>query len=185
MPSNTEMTDIAWSSQLAEFVWDNCRIGQAFVNLRGNWLKVNPALCTLIGYTEDELAARTWMEVTDPQDTSADLAAVGKVISGESNSYTMIKRYIRKFGGTVTVELTVVPWKTVDGDRIAFFYSQVIPQSPAPTPIQLHTEDTDTLAAIRFARKHWRWIIVFLMFVAGSGAIRNVIELAAKLGLVQ
>jgi PAS domain S-box-containing protein len=43
-------------------------IGIAFVSLEGAWLKVNPALCNILGYSKEELVQLTFQELTHPDD---------------------------------------------------------------------------------------------------------------------
>ena len=73
-------------------------IGIALVGLDGRWLEVNRALCEIVGYTEDELRALTFQDITHPDDLEADLAQAERLFSGEIPSYQMEKRYLRKDG---------------------------------------------------------------------------------------
>lgn len=90
-------------------------IGMAIVGLDGRWLEVNRALCKIVGYTEDELRARTFQDVTHPDDLEADLAQARRLYSGEIPSYQMEKRYIRKDGQTIWVLLTGSVIHAADG----------------------------------------------------------------------
>ena len=172
----SEQEGVVWSSHLMEFVWANCVIGMAFVTTEGGWLRANPSLCKLLGYTEDELRERTWMELTDPRDTKPDLDAVKQVVAGERNSYTMLKRYITKFGGLVPVELTVVPWRGEDGERVAFFLSQLVPISDRGEVqnVKIVTEDEEAAAAFRFMKKHWKWVLGMLLLMLSAETIAKV-----------
>ncbi len=64
----------------------------------GRWLKVNRSLCEMLGYTEDELLSRTFMQITHPEDLARDLAAQERILQGESDTYRLDKRYIHKNG---------------------------------------------------------------------------------------
>ncbi len=48
-------------------------IGMALVAPGGRWLKVNRALCDLVGYTSDEMLIKTFQDITHPDDLGADL----------------------------------------------------------------------------------------------------------------
>jgi PAS domain S-box-containing protein len=82
-------------------------IGMALVSLEGRWLKVNPALCKVVGYSEDELLTRTFQNITHPEDLEADLSYVRRIIAGEIHSYQLEKRYIHSSGRPITVQLSV------------------------------------------------------------------------------
>lgn len=78
---------------------------QTHVGLDGRWLKVPPTLCNLLGYTEQELLARTFKDVTHPDDFEADWSQCQRLISGEIKSFDLEKRYIQKDGHTLWVYL--------------------------------------------------------------------------------
>ena len=82
-------------------------IGMALGTLEGKWLMVNPALCSLVGYTEQELMAITYQDITHPDDLEADLALFRKMLGGEIRTYQMEKRYLHKQGYVVWILLTV------------------------------------------------------------------------------
>jgi len=73
-------------------------IGMALVALDGRWLQVNPALCELLGYTEQQLLATTFQALTHPNDLDIDLAYVQQMLRDEITTYQMEKRYIHKNG---------------------------------------------------------------------------------------
>jgi PAS domain S-box-containing protein len=73
----------------------------------GQWLKVNKSLCEMLGYTEQELLSRTFMQITHPDDLARDLAAQDRILQGESDTYRLEKRYIHKDGSFVWINLNV------------------------------------------------------------------------------
>jgi PAS domain S-box-containing protein len=75
------------------------------VGLDGRWLKVPPTLCDLLGYTEEELLAGTFKDVTHPDDFEADWSQCERLIRGEIKSFDLEKRYLHKDGHTVWVYL--------------------------------------------------------------------------------
>ncbi|WP_165246449.1 response regulator [Paludisphaera soli] len=87
--------------------FDASAIGMALVAPDGRFLQVNRSLCDLIGYAEGELLARTFQDITHPDDLDADLRQVRRVIDGEISSYQMEKRYIHKDGHVVWIVLSV------------------------------------------------------------------------------
>ena len=48
--------------------FDNAAVGIAHVGLDGRWLRCNDALCALTGNSREELLARTFTEITHPDD---------------------------------------------------------------------------------------------------------------------
>ena len=58
-------------------------IGMAFVTVDGRFLRVNPALCDLLGRDGDTLLASTWSELTHPDDLQASGDQIPAMLSGQ------------------------------------------------------------------------------------------------------
>ena len=99
-------------------------IGMALVALEGRWVKVNRALCELVGYSEAELLARTFQEITHPDDLAADLENVRRLLAGEIRFYEMEKRYIHARGHFVTILLNVSLVRDAQGQP-RYFIAQI------------------------------------------------------------
>lgn len=99
-------------------------IGIALVSLDGQWLKVNQALCQLLGYSSEELLSRTFQEITHPEDLESDLKNVNNLLAGEKFSYQMEKRYVHKSGEVVYVILSVSLVRDHGGNP-QYFISQI------------------------------------------------------------
>jgi two-component system, sensor histidine kinase and response regulator len=87
--------------------FENAAVGIAHEDLTGRFLRLNEQFCTILGYPQTELVGKTLAEVTHPEDLAADLARFNALTRGESTSYTMEKRFIRKEGRPVWAHLTV------------------------------------------------------------------------------
>jgi PAS domain S-box-containing protein len=82
-------------------------IGVALVAPDGRWLKVNRALCELVGYSEAELLARTYEDITQPADFPACRENVQRLLAGEISTYQSEKHYVHKGGNLVTVSFNL------------------------------------------------------------------------------
>ncbi len=93
-------------------------VGMAITSPQKGWLQVNDKLCQMLGYAREELFARTWVELTHPEDLEADLAQFNRLLSGEIDEYSMEKRFIRRDGAVIHTKLSVgcvrCPDHTVD-----------------------------------------------------------------------
>lgn len=88
-------------------IFDNAAIGITLVHPdTGAWIKVNPAFCRIVGYSEEELLSRTHMEITPTEDLEAQKDRFERYRSGEFERFELEKRYIRKDGSIVWVHLT-------------------------------------------------------------------------------
>ena len=104
--------------------FDNAPIGVALVGVDGTWLRMNGALCDLVGFDEAALLAMTFQDVTHPDDLDADLAHVADLLAGTIRSYQMEKRYLRADGGIVWALLSVSLVRDDDNTPL-YFVSQV------------------------------------------------------------
>jgi PAS domain S-box-containing protein len=100
--------------------FEQAAVGVAHVGLEGQWLRVNQKLCDIVGYTESELLDLTFQDITHPDDLSTDLEYIRQLLAGEIQTYAMEKRYIRKQGEIVWVNLTVSLRRDAAGAPIHF-----------------------------------------------------------------
>ncbi len=82
---------------------------------QGRWLRFNQRLCDLLGYSPAELAARTYLDVTHPDDREASSAHFQRLLAGEMDAYELEKRYVRQDGALVWAHLTVSLVRTPEG----------------------------------------------------------------------
>ena len=88
-------------------VFEQAAVGMARVGLDGHFLQVNCKLCEIIGYSETELMALDFQQITHPDDLGGDLHLLQQTLAGKRDQYTLEKRYIRKGGEIVWINLTV------------------------------------------------------------------------------
>ena len=88
--------------------FEQAAVGIAHVALDGRWLRVNQKLCDIVGYSKEELLQKTFQDITHPDDLDADQEFVRQVLAEEIKTYSTEKRYIRKDGSPVWINLTVL-----------------------------------------------------------------------------
>ena len=99
-------------------------VGVALVAPDGHFLRINRAFCQITGYTEVELLARTFQDITHPEDLSADLEYVRQMLAGEISTYRLEKRYVHKLGHQVTILLHVSLFRDKQ-NQPGYFIAQV------------------------------------------------------------
>ena len=87
--------------------FQHAAIGMALVHPDGRFLRVNTAVCQMLGYREDELLALDITAVTHPDDLDADMELLGQLLSGQRDSYQLEKRNFHKDGHSVHLQLSV------------------------------------------------------------------------------
>jgi PAS domain S-box-containing protein len=104
--------------------FDNAAVGIGHIAPDGRWLRVNAAVCRILRYRVDELLAKSFQDVTYPDDLAADLAQVELMREGKIDSYDADKRYLRKDGAVIWARKTVGCVRKGDGS-IDYFVSVI------------------------------------------------------------
>lgn len=73
----------------------------------GKFIRVNAKFCQITGYSEHELLEMRISELNHPEDRHLDRPGFERLISGEITNYSLEKRYVRKDGRTIWVEVNV------------------------------------------------------------------------------
>ena len=68
---------------------------------------MNQRLCEIVGYSREELLALTFQDITHPEDLGTNLDRVRQMLAGELRTYSLEKRYRRKDGSMVWINLAV------------------------------------------------------------------------------
>jgi PAS domain S-box-containing protein len=95
-------------------------VGMALTSSTKECLEVNDELCRILGYTREELLNTTWLEITHPDDIAADVAEFEQVMAGDTDSYSLEKRWIHKDGHIVDSIMAVRCVRDDDGE-VSYF----------------------------------------------------------------
>jgi diguanylate cyclase (GGDEF)-like protein/PAS domain S-box-containing protein len=100
--------------------FDYAVIGMALVSPEGRWLRVNRALCHLVGYCEEELLHTDFQTITHRDDLGNDLAEVYRMLTGEILTFQLEKRFIHKRGFEIWTSASASLVRDVDGRPLHF-----------------------------------------------------------------
>ncbi len=167
-------THLKFSEQTSEQLWDNAMWGLALCNADGGFIKVNPTLCNLLEYTESELLARTFQDITHPDDLYDDVHMSEEVHRGHVPYYIMTKRYITKTDGVLWAKLRVDRVQQEDGS-FCHFLSQISPavklskqqvlEAQLNGVVSKKKKDTGVKA---YVLRNLKWIIPLVLTGVGS-----------------
>ncbi|SOB78314.1 PAS domain S-box-containing protein [Marinobacter sp. LV10R510-11A] len=99
-------------------------MGMALIGLGGEWIEVNEAVLNMLQYSEEELLKLTFQDITHPKDLSLDLEHLTALTAGKIRSYQMEKRYFRKDGSVIWINLSVSMVTDINGNP-AHYVSQI------------------------------------------------------------
>ena len=94
-------------AQLFKDVFNASPIGIAVENLEGQPLFVNPAFCSFLGFSQEELRNKHFMDFSPREDAEKDWALFQQLRAGSIDHYQLEKRYFRKDGSLVWGRLSI------------------------------------------------------------------------------
>lgn len=92
--------------QLFRRVFDHAA-GMALVSPSGQWVTVNRSLCEALGYSDEELPARSLQEIAHPDDLGTTSIQLEELISGSIRSHQTELRLLHKLGHHVWMLLNI------------------------------------------------------------------------------
>ncbi|WP_243396583.1 PAS domain S-box protein [Leptospira wolffii] len=126
-------------------------IGMAIVDPDGKWIRVNKNLTKLLGYTQEELASKSFEDITHPEDLDKDLALFKELVAGEREWYHLEKRYIRKDGSPVWIHLSVSVVRDAEGKPLQFVSQVMDIDERKRAELELFREKSRLLAFVEHA----------------------------------
>ena len=134
------------SEQRFRATFNQAAVGIAHVAPDGRWLRVNRKLCDILGYSHEELLGLAFQNLTHPDDLGPDMEGMRRLVAAEIPDFSMEKRYLRKDGSAVWVNLTVSLVRDQDGAPKYFIaVSEDISQRKAVEAKLIHLANHDAL----------------------------------------
>ncbi|MBX7244573.1 MAG: PAS domain S-box protein [Candidatus Sumerlaeaceae bacterium] len=99
----TAETAVRESEERFRAIFEQAAVGIVIAAPNGRFLSANGALCGMLGYSQEELLLKTFMDITDPDDLEATRRSSQQALAGEISMYSLEKRYVRKDGQPVWV----------------------------------------------------------------------------------
>lgn len=107
-----------------KYFFEYSSIGKS-LTLPSGETRVNEAFCKMLGYSPEELQGKTWQELTHPDDVDLSQREIEKLLSGEVNAIRFNKRYLKKDGSPVWVDLNASLRRDETGKPLYFMTSLV------------------------------------------------------------
>jgi PAS domain S-box-containing protein len=99
-------------------VFEEGPLGLALVGMDYRFVKVNSALCQMLGYAESLLVQKSFAEITHPDDVAADVELAERLFKREIPFYRMQKRYLKGNGEIIWINLTASTILGLDGEPL-------------------------------------------------------------------
>ncbi len=105
-------------------IFEESPIGMVTVGADFRFTRANSAFCRMLGYSEEEILAKSFVDITHPDHVSGDVDSVRRLARGEIPLYRTEKRYLRKDGRVVWGALTTSAMRDAEG-RLQYFLSMI------------------------------------------------------------
>jgi len=104
------------SEKRSDAVFDLAPVGLAQVSMRGEFIRVNPAICDILGYSDDQIEPMTVADVSHPDDAKIIREVVTALSHSDATELNYTGRFINADGKTVWCAVRVVRVYGTDGD---------------------------------------------------------------------
>jgi PAS domain S-box-containing protein len=102
-------------------IFNSSLVGIAITDPQGTWLYFNEKVCTMLGYSPDELKTKTWGDLTPPENLKQEMEIFRCVLAGKEPD-NIEKQYIRKDQSRIDVIVSTGVVRNPDG-TINYFSS--------------------------------------------------------------
>lgn len=111
-------------NSIFEHMYQHAPIGVAIVSLQGKWLKINPALSHIFGYSELEMREITFEDISHPEDRTG-FEKMSRLFNGQVMNNEIEQRFLRKDGSILYSSFHVSLVRNESGAPL-YFISYVI-----------------------------------------------------------
>ncbi len=106
---------LAAAEEDSRLAFDRSRVATCLVSNQGRLVRVNPAICDLLGRSEAELLDMGFLDVTHPEDVEVGAELLRDLLEGRSSTLRLTKRYVRGDGRVIWGDVTVSAVRDEDG----------------------------------------------------------------------
>ena len=123
--AETAISALATSEERFRNAFDHAPIAICLARPDGRFLQVNPAMCDMFGYTQEQLLSLSWMDITHPDDIDKSRNVASELLNGPTESITVEKRYLRSDGEIVSAQVSLSVIRDIEGSPL-YMVGQVV-----------------------------------------------------------
>jgi PAS domain S-box-containing protein len=112
-------------------LFEDASVGIAIEGQEGRLLSVNPAFCSMTGYTKEELLQLSCANLSHPEDASSEMVLFEELHDGKRKSYQMEKRFFRKDGSMFWAHISISLLKNIEGPPLVIGMAKDISERKA------------------------------------------------------
>ncbi len=131
--------------------FEQAAVGIAIKSPEGHWMRVNHKLCEIVGYTAAELTDLNFQDLTHADDLQIELDRIGQVLVGTISTYSLEKRYRRKDGSWVWINVTASMVRKIN--QTPNYFIVIVEDIQARKEIEADFSEAKRIAHLG----HWKW----------------------------
>jgi PAS domain S-box-containing protein len=117
---NTDRRDIEEelqrSKHLQHKIFASTSLGIGIVDLTGQLVEANDALCAMLGYSRQELLAKSFRDISCTEEQPREELLLTAMLQGKLDNYHIEKKYWHRNGHSIDVDINVSPIHDLDGN---------------------------------------------------------------------
>lgn len=113
-------TTLVESQERFKAIFDQAEIGVVLSDLQGHFIEANQAFCQFVGYTISELQKMNFADISMESDLALEFQYIQEIMKERRHNYTLEKKYIRRDGTLIPVNLTVSLIRGLDNSSNAY-----------------------------------------------------------------
>ncbi len=101
-------------------IFERSSIGIGLIDMSTRIVETNPALCMMLGYSQDQMHGKRFTDYISPDELKSDLELYQQLIAGTCDRSEMERRFVRRDGRIVWTYLSLSLLPSTDGESKLF-----------------------------------------------------------------
>lgn len=118
------VTALMESEERFRAIFENAAVGIAYLSTDVRFVRQNRRFCEILGYTQEDLMKRTYLDITYPEDRQSSIDNIALLRSGKINFFSLEKRYLKPDDSAVWCQITCSAVRDPDGS-VKFFVAVI------------------------------------------------------------
>lgn len=97
-------------------IYEYAPLGISQIDLEGYFIDLNHTFLKMLGYSSRELIGQKWIQITHPDDLPLNMRLYKELLTGQRESYHLVKRFIRRDGSPLWVSASVTGGRNETGN---------------------------------------------------------------------
>lgn len=135
------------SEEILRATFDQAAVGIAHISTHGHFMRVNRKFADMVGYSEDEIRGKHFLNLLPPDDAGTGLDDFRQMVEGRIPAFTVEKPYLRKDRSVLWIRITGSSVRDPQSDATKFNVAIIEDITSRKQAEQKHTQLMEQLRA--------------------------------------